>query len=177
MTESVLIEALLRGEESAAETFVVRFGARVHTLLLTFGVPHADVPDVAQEALFDALRQLRIGAFASRSQLFSWLYRIVRGKAVDYRRRPANRRGGTDVSLEALPSGRHWRLTSDADQEAIVVVQEVLAGLPVRLRLLLRWYYEDGGSIPAIAARLNVSEGRVRALLTEAKARCREGVL
>lgn len=65
-------------------------GSYVYRALRYFGVPERDLPDVCQETFLVVHRKLP--EFEGRSALRTWLYRICRRTASDYRRRAHVRR-------------------------------------------------------------------------------------
>src|SRR4051812_29734419 len=94
-----LVAAIVRGDEWAEERFDKRFRLWIEGIARKRGVPECDRSDVVQDALFEAIRQLRLGAFQHRSALSSWVYTIASGRTIDQMRR---HRRVVLVGLEAL---------------------------------------------------------------------------
>jgi RNA polymerase sigma factor (sigma-70 family) len=173
LSERCLIESLARDEAWAADAFVREFQPRIESTLRHLGIAPADVPDVSQEVLLDVFRQLRSGQFNGGARLFSWIYNIIRGKAVDHRRQSARRRVGATVSLEAAQLTNARQMMIAPDQDALLAADEALASLPVRLQAIMRLHHCDNVQIECIAAHFQLSEKRIRGLLTEGKVRLR----
>lgn len=163
------VSAVERGDEVAINDFVRHMQPRVQRAVAKMGIPTDDVPDVGQEVLIEVLRQLTRGQFQHRSDLFSWIYPIVRGRAFDYWRRAQTRTASHGLSFEDMEPSDASRLSSAPEQEALVRLDEAKRSLPSRLQLVLQWRYADDVAVDAIAQRLNVSTKRTRTLLTTAK--------
>jgi len=93
--DHALLEALRKGETTAAEHLVTTYGNRAYRLAIRITGNRADAEEVVQDALWAVVR--RIGTFRGESAFGSWLYRIVaNGACQKIRRRP------TDISLDEL---------------------------------------------------------------------------
>src|SRR5262249_45354484 len=73
--EPVLVAQLQAGNEKAFETFVQRYRARLLAIAGRFLGSEEDRADAVQDAFLCAFRTLR--AFEGKSQLSTWLHRIV----------------------------------------------------------------------------------------------------
>ena len=76
------------GDDSAFETIVERFQARVFRLACRL-TTETDAPDVLQETFLQAYRHL--SSFRGKSQFGTWLYRIATNAALMHRRASARR--------------------------------------------------------------------------------------
>jgi RNA polymerase sigma factor (sigma-70 family) len=175
MEDDQLLAGIRRDDAVACEAFVSKYAPRIRLALRMFRIPENDSDDVLQEVLATAIRQIRSGLFEGRSQLFSWIHHMVRGKAVDHRRTVARRL--REVSLPDRVDDLGLSIAVLPEQEASVTASEALEGMPPRVQLLLRLHYRQNVPVGTIAQEFGLSEKRVRTLLTEAKARFRDAIL
>jgi RNA polymerase sigma factor (sigma-70 family) len=172
MDDRHLVEQLVSGSESAAEEFFCRYRPRIIHALGAMGVATADCDDVAQDVLLDAWRQLTGGKFQHRSELFTWIRTLVKGKAIDHFRWPENLNASRRDSLEdprtaiSVPE-QHGKPTPDE----LLMIEQALAELPIRLRLIFEMRYRDGCDRKEIARRFRIAEHTVSNLLTDARQR------
>src|SRR5687767_2418471 len=73
--EQQLLAALRAGEEWAFETMIRLYGGRLLAVALRFMRNEEDARDVVQSAYLNAFKA--IDGFAGKSQLSTWLHRIV----------------------------------------------------------------------------------------------------
>ena len=143
-------EALLAECKTAVERWV-KF--RVGSL--------ADAEDILQEtylAAYQAFPGLR-----DRAAFRPWLLGIARRKCADWYRAQARRR---EVPVDALPERA-------APPEADLAVDETLAALPERDRMMLRLFYQEMRPQSQIARSLGIPEGTVKSRMSAARARFR----
>jgi RNA polymerase sigma-70 factor (ECF subfamily) len=174
--EAHLINRLATGDERAAEVFVREYQPRVLRMLGQLGVPNADIPDVTQDVLFDAIRQLRAGRFRRDSRLFSWLKKVIRGKAIVYPRQAARRRENATIPFDPTETTHAVSLTIAAAQDALCAAAQAMTAMPARLQTIVRLHYYDNIPIEEIALRFGLSGKRVRGLLIQAKVSLRREI-
>ena len=169
-----LVEALRRDDLDAAETLVERFGDRVYRLARRITGSNEDAEEVAQDALWTAVR--KIGTFKGDSVFGSWLYRIAANAA--YHRLRARHGNDREVALDdVLPAfdgeSRHFEPTADwsarvaeraLTADLLQVLERVIDGLPPDHRTALLMHDVEGLSNSDIAETLGIS-------LTAAKSR------
>jgi RNA polymerase sigma-70 factor (ECF subfamily) len=105
-SDEALAARAAAGDDSAFETIVGRYQARVYRLACRL-TSDTDAPDVLQETFLQVYRHL--ASFRGESRFGTWLYRIVSNAALMRRRASARRPA---ESLEAYlpqfdPQGRH----------------------------------------------------------------------
>lgn len=133
MNDPELATAIIRRDPVAEKRFDDRFRGWIDGIARKVGVPEADRPDVVQEALFEAIRQLRQGTFQQRSALSSWVYRIAWGKAVDHQRRQQRARL---VAVDEIAVSDKALVTTP-NMEQVLAVKRALDLLPTDGRVLL----------------------------------------
>lgn len=87
------------GHPTTAQVFA-EYGQYVFRTLRYLGVPERDLPDVVQETFVVVHRKLP--EFEARSSVRTWLYRICRRTASDYRRKAHVRRESLREPTEEL---------------------------------------------------------------------------
>src|SRR2546425_4350495 len=128
----------------------------------------ADAEDVAQEALLRAYRQF--DRLRDRNRFRGWLVRIAFRLAID-RLRPAKRRELRDT-LWSQPERRPPDANAEelaASSEFQVHLDNALAELPEKLRLVLLLAAMEGHTIDEIAGMLGISTGTVKSRIFYAR--------
>lgn len=108
-----LIDGLERGEASAIEAFVDRFGGRIHRVTARLLGDPRDAEEATQDVLMTVIR--KIGTFKREAALSSWVYRIAANAAYE---RLRSRRARGEVPLDPLlavfdDEGRHVQPVMD----------------------------------------------------------------
>jgi RNA polymerase sigma-70 factor (ECF subfamily) len=184
-TESLLIAAMLRGDEAAFRRFFETYFPRVYRFALPrLGNDAEACKEVVQATLIKAMRGL--AGFRGESALFSWLCQICRRQIVDYLR--AHKRHHDNVVLIDDTPGLREALESIAapasdepmqgysNAEARRLVQSVLDRLPARYGDVLEWKYIEGRSVEEIGDLLGVGHIAAQSLLARARTAFREAV-
>lgn len=111
------------GDDSAFETIVVRYQARVYRLACRL-TSEADAPDVLQETFLQVYRHL--SSFRGESQFGTWLYRVASNAALMHRRAATRRPAESlDVFLPRFDSdGKHT--ATPAELQVVSCVDELL---------------------------------------------------
>ncbi len=145
----------------ATSSKLVRLGARMLGSV-------ADAEDVVQEAYTKAYRALAAGEFDDRSNVTTWLYRIVTNQAIDALRSRARRPKPTDTADE-----RATDLASADQHLALAELAAWMGELPPEQRATLVLKAVEGLTSPEIAEILQCSEGAVEQRLVRARAALR----
>ena len=95
-SDEALVARAAAGDDSAFETIVNRYQARIYRLACRL-TSDADAPDVLQETFLQVYRHLK--SFRGESQFGTWLYRIASNAALMHRRAGTRRAA---ASLEAF---------------------------------------------------------------------------
>jgi RNA polymerase sigma-70 factor (ECF subfamily) len=171
VTDDELIDRTIRGDSSAFNELVARYGQAVYRAALAALGSTADAEDVMQDAFVLAFRKLRY--FRHDASFKTWLLRITWRRALRLRQSPM-RRLQRLVSVdddfwanrsEHKPSAEHLLITAEIYRD----VRRLMRALPSRLRdpLLLaasgRYSYEELSGIlgiPTGTLKWQVSEAR-----------------
>jgi RNA polymerase sigma-70 factor (ECF subfamily) len=169
-----LVARAQAGDSRAFEMLVMKYQNRV-THLAARMVGEMDAPDVAQMAFIKAWRALK--SFESRSQFYTWLYRITTNCAKNHlvtrSRRPSNQ----DIDIaDAEEFGHSHHLSDIANPERLLLTEElkakILAGfdkLAPILRQAITLREIDGLSYDEIAAVMKCPVGTVRSRIFRAR--------
>jgi len=152
-----LPEALLRGEKSAWEAFVRRYGGLVVAAVRGVAMAQAEVEDLTQEVFLrlckDDFRLLR-SYDPARASLSTWLTIVARSTARDGLRR----RRAEAVPIEAVPEAQ---LAIDP-VEPVQRLKLPEALLSPRQREILAMLYDRDMDVPEIARALGIDPQTVR---------------
>ena len=167
-TDEQLVDLVRSGDDRAFAAIHDRYQPRlVAYARQLLGGAHHDAEEVVQDAFFRALGALR--ADAREMALNAWLYTIVRNRALDVLRRPART---TDIEphaavLRDASCDPYERARRAEELDALVAD---VKRLPERQRTALVMHEMGGASHRAIAARLDVTTGGSKALVSRARA-------
>jgi RNA polymerase sigma-70 factor (ECF subfamily) len=146
----------------ATSARLVRLGARMLGSVV-------DAEDVVQEAYVKAYKALTTGEFDGRSNVSTWLYRIVTNQAIDAMRGRARRPKPTDTADDSTSD-----LASAEEKLALAELADWMDELPADQRAALVLKAVEGMTSPEIAEVLQCSEGAVEQRLVRARAALRK---
>lgn len=173
-----LARAVLSGDASACKQFFDENYDRLYRFVLPLvGGQHASAEDVVQLSMTKCLKNLH--TYRGDSQLFTWLCRIARNQAVDWRRSNARHVDNVlSVDTDQVVQRELHEQTvpvSDIPHEAamydekIQSIHEALDRLPARYGDVLEWKYIYGMSAKEIAEKLEIGLEAVNSMLARAK--------
>ena len=166
-SENDEIRRAQHGDRQAFEALVRRYQRRVYITARRILGSHTDADDVAQEAFLRAYRGL--ASFDGRSDVFTWLYRIVVNVALNHLR--SARRHQASALDEASNEAGH---TSDPAgraeaREACLQVREAIAHLPPSLRVTVVLALLEELPHKKVGEILGCSEGTVAWRVNQAR--------
>ena len=174
-----LVEALLHGEQSAAERLVTTYQHRAYRLAIRIAGNAQDAEEIVQDALLTVIH--KIDTFRGESAFGSWLYRIVANGAYHELRRRQGQR--VEMALDdVLPAfdvdGRHaapvadWSACVDDPcrrTELRLAMSSAIDELPAHYRAALVLRDVEGWSCAEVAEALRLSVGNVKARVHRAR--------
>lgn len=176
--DSSLLAALQTGDESAFETLVRNFGGRMLSVARRFLGNDDDAQDAVQEAFLSAFKSL--AAFDGRSQLSTWLHRIVVNASLmklrTKKRHPEQ--SINDLLPTFKPDGHQqtpaarWKDSGPADSERSetqALVRQQIEKLPETYRTVLILRDIEEHDTEAVAQMLDVSVAAVKVRLHRAR--------
>jgi RNA polymerase sigma-70 factor (ECF subfamily) len=174
-----IVQALRRGESSAAERLVTTYQDRAYRLAVRIAGNAQDAEEIVQDAFLTVIR--KIDTFRGEAAFGSWLYRIVANDAYHkLRRRP---RQHMEIALdEVLPAfdadGRHagpigdWSACVEDPSrrtELRLTMTAAIDELPAHYRTALVLRDVQGWSCAEIAGTLRINVGNVKARVHRAR--------
>jgi RNA polymerase sigma factor (sigma-70 family) len=157
LAEEGLPDALLKGEKTAWDAFVRRYGGLIVAAVRGVAPPRADIEDLTQDVFIrlckDDFRLLRSYDLA-RASLSTWLTIVARSTARDGLRR----RRGESVPIDAVPEAQ-------LAVEPVEPVQKLKlpeALLSPRQREILAMLYDREMEVSEIARALDIDPQTVR---------------
>ena len=180
-----LVRRAKAGELGAFEALTTRYERRVYSLALRILRQEQDAEDVTQQAFLTALEHL--DGFRGEASFATWLLRIATHAALKVIRK---RKGLETISLEAATEAAgddgtvphpefiaDWRQSPEQlvhRNEIQRLLEEALAQLDERHRLVFLLRDVEGMSVKETAEALGLTEANVKVSLLRARLRLRE---
>jgi RNA polymerase sigma-70 factor, ECF subfamily len=168
-----LARQIAAGDEQALAEFYKRYAEPLFAFIYhSLGGVRADVEDLWQETLMDALKSIE--GFSGQSRFFSWLCGIARHKVADLLRCRKRQVAVFSVisckQFETLLEDRPLPEEILANREMRLRVVKVLAELPFEYRISLTARYAEQRSVEEVAKLLGKSYKAAESILSRAKA-------
>lgn len=167
LDDAALLARIAGGDEQALAALYDRHGARAFSLALRI----LGDPETAEEVVLDVFWSIwqHGGAFMpERSRFTTWLYAMVRNRAIDQlrrrRARPSRVHEVEPESIEAAAADPAVEALAEAEELARAV-REAMAALPEAQRRVLELAYFRGWSHREIAEYLGEPLGTVKSRL------------
>jgi RNA polymerase sigma-70 factor, ECF subfamily len=197
--DTMLVQALRRGDESAFSWLLDTYHRPLHRTAISFVGSGATADEVVQETWLAVITG--IDRFEGRSSLKTWIYRILmniaRTRGVREARSVPFSSAGADVESgeptfspdrfhqRGVAAG-HWsappepwdELSDDRllAAETLALVRTAIQALPARQQAVITGRDLDGLSAAEVCDLLDLSEANQRVLLHRARARVREAL-
>ncbi|MEN8156552.1 MAG: sigma-70 family RNA polymerase sigma factor [Bacteroidota bacterium] len=171
LNDQELVQAYIKGDQSAIEALITRHRAKVYTYILLTIKNQQLAEDLFQETFIKVIQSLRAGKYKDNGRLLSWVIRIAHNLIIDHFRKEKqmNAVSNDDSEVDLFNSKRF----SDKNIEEVIVnsqikseVRVLINELPADQRevVLLRHYGEL--SFKEIADQtgvsINTALGRMR---------------
>lgn len=179
--DGTLVQQARHGSSAAFEQLVIRYRARIYTMIHHMTGNEADTWDLSQEVFIKAWRALP--GFEERSQFSTWLHRIAHNATCDWLRRKRVRGGhassefndATASTPEAgavtVPHGVQNPDQALENKELGLRIRDALAELSPEHRAVILMKEIDGLSYQEIADAAGCSLGTVMSRLFYARKR------
>jgi RNA polymerase sigma-70 factor (ECF subfamily) len=174
--DQALVERAQKGDKQAFEQLVGKYQRKLGRLLSRFIRDHAEVEDVAQEALIKAYRALP--TFRGESAFYTWLYRIGINTVKNHllakgRRVPTSTEFDADEA-ESFEDAEHLHDINTPERllqskQIGQTVNAAMDALPEELRNTIVLREIDGLSYEEIAAEMICPIGTVRSRIFRAR--------
>jgi RNA polymerase sigma-70 factor (ECF subfamily) len=164
MSADSILVAQLRdpgSREAAFRELVLQYQERLYWHIRGIVLSHEDADDVLQETFIKVYRN--IDGFKGESKLYSWMYRIATNEALSFLKRNSKIREGSSGDLQ-----QHLVRNLQADPyfdggQAELKLQEALAGLPEKQRLVFHMKYFQDMKYEEMSEVLETSVGSLKA--------------
>jgi RNA polymerase sigma-70 factor (ECF subfamily) len=174
--EQELVERFQNGEEQAFNALVIEYQKRVFNLIYKY-VPNSETAkDLSQEVFLKAF--LALPHFKRQSAFYSWLYRIAINLCIDYLRKQKRSHLQplselpTDLNDEEILNDLKPLPPDQAEAKELgQIIGKAVNQLPPGQRRVFNLRYQEGLQLKEIAARLDRSEGTIKAHLYHARRR------
>jgi RNA polymerase sigma-70 factor (ECF subfamily) len=133
----------------------------------------SEAQDLVQETLFQAIRG--ISAFRGESQVYGWLYRILRNIYLNQRRRDG--RWSAFVRKHFFSPADDSLVFPNNDHSPDPGIDAAIGALPPKQREIIHLRYGEGFTIREIGEALGVSPGTVKSRLFHATLKLKRRLL
>ena len=157
------IVAQLKDENLRAAAFSAiakEYSEEIYRHIRRMVLVHDDADDIAQNTFIKAW--MNIGTFQGKSRISTWLYRIAINETLTF----LNKNKGMTVSLDCPEGSIADQLESDTlfnGDRAEAMLQEAIARLPEKQRLVFNMKYYEEMKYEEISAILDTSVGALKA--------------
>jgi RNA polymerase sigma-70 factor (ECF subfamily) len=169
--EVELIQRLKSGDGVAFRELVERHESKIHSVIYGILRNRDDADEIAQDVF--AKVYFSIKAFAARSSLYTWIYRIAVNECYEFlrKKRPklVRESDSDDVLLTRVQTIPDGRPTPDRVAMQRNFVDKLLALMPDDDRLLLIWKEVEGFSLAELSQMTGLNEGTIKARLFRAR--------
>lgn len=175
-SDQTLVCAIQEGDVAAFDSLVLKYRARLFSVIYNITGHREDAADLTQDAFVQAFKS--IGHFQKQSSFYTWLYRIGVNLALKHLRKHRLRQifSFEKISEEAISSDFFDALSSRLGTERTVLLKELrrqlngaLHRLSPKHRTVVILFELEGLSHGEIAAVMGCSEGTVRSRLHYAR--------
>jgi len=183
---SVLVREAQRGDTAAFGELVRQYDKAALRLALRLTGSEHDAQDVCQESFLSAYQNL--ASFRFECSFYTWLYRIVMNRCLDYLRRRRNLHATVDLKVcgdggdgEVLSRMADRRYASNpesklAAREMRTRITRALEKLTPCERAVFELKHYQDLKLRAVAVILNTSEGNARHALFRARQKLRSAL-
>jgi len=175
MDEKELIRRSQAGDGEAFGVLAERYKGKVFSLVYGFTRDRTVADDLAQEVFIKAYFSLP--KFKAESGFGTWLYRIAVNHSKDFLRKSKGRQREVsleDVGEQTLTAENRSPEETRVEEERRRIIQDALARLPERHRVILTLRDIEGLSYDEISGILKLSPGTVDSRLHRARRKLRD---
>ncbi|MFT5858647.1 MAG: RNA polymerase sigma factor (sigma-70 family) [Flavobacteriaceae bacterium] len=173
-----IIDLFNQGGASVERAFgilVAKHGGALYAQIRRITKNHDHTNDVLQNVLIKIYQNL--AKFNQDSALYTWMYRIARNETLNFLDKEKLRTGVDidDAMLEIIAG--HSGLDTMTSQEIWDVLQNAIATLPEKQAIVFQLKYFEELKYSEISAKLNTSEGALKASFHHAKQKIQTFIL
>ncbi|HEX8128911.1 MAG TPA: sigma-70 family RNA polymerase sigma factor [Pyrinomonadaceae bacterium] len=172
-TDTELLHAIARGDESALAALYDRYNSILLGLLLRILHSRVEAEDVLQE-VFLQIWQRAANFDDARGRAFTWMVTLARSRAIDRLRSLQSRQRADDTALRDAPETVGDASVDAYQAEQREIVRAALAEIPEEQRRALLLAYFEGLTQSEIAARLGQPLGTVKTRMRSGMSKLRD---
>ncbi|WP_158825757.1 RNA polymerase sigma factor [Mucilaginibacter lacusdianchii] len=175
LSDIVLIEEILAGNQSAYADLVKRHQRFVFTLAMRFAKNREDAEEIAQDTFIKAYRSL--SAFGQQSKFTTWLYTIVYTTAMTFLRKKRLDTSSindedTFIQLENQNGALDNNLAENKSRS--FYLNQAIEQLLPDDAMIIALFYQGEQSLEEIAVTLGIEPNNVKVKLFRARQRLKE---
>ena len=161
LSDQVLLESYLQGNESAISKLIERHSRRVRDYIRMMVKDNDVADDIVQETFIKAVRVIDEGRYSDKGKFLSWIMRIAHNQVIDYFRTTRQHRqvNESDKAYNVLgtlrfaePTAEDQMISEQVDDE----IRRLIDLLPPEQQEVVRLRYYSDLSFKEIAEQTNV---------------------
>ena len=171
LTETEIIERILKGEKSLYELIVRRFNPCLYKIGRSYNYNHEDTQDLMQETFIDAYKSLL--QFEGRASFKTWIIRIMMNNCYRKREKSSFK---NEIMQDANEHSTPLFTNRNNDTDKIIqnrelgnIIEKALVQIPLDYRMVFSLREINGLNVSETAEMLNISESNVKVRLNRAK--------
>jgi len=172
LSDEELITRILDGEKRLYELLIRRYNQRLYRIGMSVLENEAEAEDAMQTAYINAYEHL--SGFENRSSFGTWLTRIMLNQCYEQKRK--SRHILTNFEQTDNLVTMNTAVNELANKELSVALQQAVAKLPEKYRLVFVLREMEDLSVRETSAALNIEEANVKVRLNRAKTMLRENL-
>lgn len=170
LSESEIIERILKGEKSLYEIIVRRYNAYLYKTGRSYNYDHDDTLDLMQDSFVDAYKNLV--QFEGRANFKTWLIRIMMNNCYRRRKKLSFKKEAMQQAKEnstTLIGGSSGTDKVVLNRELGHIIENALMKIPLTYRMVFSLREINGLNVSETAEMLKISEANVKVRLNRAK--------
>ena len=160
-SDQELIQAYIKGNESANEQLIIRYKSRVYTYIICKIRNEALAEDVFQDTFIKVINTVKKGKYNDEGKFLPWVMRIAHNLIIDHYRKNSRMsfvKGKDDFDIFDVIKSPENNIQEDLEKEQVLSdVKALVKFLPADQKevLMMRLYYDM--SFKEISETTNVS--------------------
>ena len=171
MSETEIIERILKGEKHLYEIIVRRFNPYLYKIGRSYNYNHEDTEDLMQDTYVDTFKSL--SQFQSRASFKTWISRIMLNNCFRKKEKSSYK---NEIMKDINEAAKPIFQSSDNETNKVVqkrelgnILETAISNLAEDYRLVFSLREINGMSVAETAELLNISEANVKVRLNRSK--------
>jgi len=174
-TDELLVECVKRGNKNAFDLLVIKYQARIASIVSSYLKEKSSILDVVQDTFINAYRGLK--GFRSESGFYTWIYRIAINTAINHIK--STKRKHNNISIQDVENIELDHLVAVNDEPTSTLnyknlrahLKTVLYELPIEMKTVWLLREEEGFKYEEIADIVGCTVGTVKSRISRARER------